>query len=164
MKIFPLKWYCTIVIITSMSFAFYSCKKSTDTGTTEQHIFTWTHNGVTSTTTTDTAYVNNRSLAYIPYTIMAGYPRLTNFISKRVEFNLTSFNAGTYTFSAAATAPNKLSFVDVAGNDLTGISGTLTITANTNNRISGSFSATVMDVASVTSQLTGNFSYMHVVP
>jgi|GEM_PF-6373411 len=97
---------------------------------------------------------------------MAGVPRSVSSytIQKRVEFNLTSFNAGTYTITSGSGAVNKLSYIDDAGFNLNGTSGILTVTANTGNKISGNFSASLVDGSSVTSQLSGSFSNMVIKP
>jgi len=153
------------VFIFFIVIALYSCHKSNDTAATEGN-FVWTHKAVTTSTNTDTAFVSVSGLAYPPYTILAGFPRssYSSAIQKRVEFNLTSFNAGTYTITSGAGAANKMNYIDDAGYNLNGISGTITITVNSGNKISGNFSCMVVDGAAVSSQLSGNFTNMVVNP
>jgi hypothetical protein len=143
---------------------FYSCHKSNDDAAAGN--FVWTYNGVTNSTNTDTAFVSVFSLAYPPYTIVAGFPRSSSSstIQKRVEFNLTSFATGTYTITSGAGAVNKMSYIDDVGNNLNGISGTITISTNAGNKISGNFSGVLVDGAAVNSQLSGSFTNMVVKP
>jgi hypothetical protein len=115
------------------------------------------------TTTYDTAFLSGHGLAIIPISIIAGFQGVSNTISRRVEFNLTSFNVGSYNIGPLPGSPNRLSFIDDAGFNLNGISGTLNITANSNNYLTGNFSITMIDASSVTSQLTGSFANMSVV-
>jgi hypothetical protein len=75
---------------------------------------------------------------------------------------LTSCNVGTYFINDGSVAFNRLTYKDDAGNTLLGAGGTLNITANSNNYISGNFFATLISGSGVPSQLTGNFTNMPV--
>ena len=57
---------------------------------------------------------------------------------------------------------NRLTYTDDAGNTLIGAGGTLTITTNSNDYMSGNFSATLITGGGVSSQLTGSFTNMPV--
>lgn len=151
------KHTCYIVFLFVILMFFCSCKKS---GEAINKNFTWVHNNISHTTTLDTAYISHASRP--PYTIFAGENKPGYIIFQRVEFNLTSFNVGTYTVNAGSGAFNRLTYTDDAGNTLIGAGGTLNITANSNNYMSGNFSATLITGSGVTSQLTGNFTNMPV--
>lgn len=149
---------CYIAFLLVLLIFSFSCKKSRDDQT--KNNFTWIHNGISHITNLDTAYVSHGGLALFPYTIIAGENRPGYNIFTRVEFNLTSFNVGTYTINAGSGAFNRLTYRDDAGNTLIGAGGTLTITTNSNNYLSGNFSATLTTGSGVSSLLTGNFSNM----
>lgn len=138
-----------------------SCKKFGD-DQAKKNSFTWIHNDISHYTNLDTAYVSNGGLALFPYTIIAGENRPGYILFMRVEFNLTSFNAGTYTINAGSGSFNRLTYIDDAGNTLIGAGGTLTIIENSNNYLSGNFSATLINGSGVSSLLTGYFNNMPV--
>ncbi|WP_462278494.1 DUF6252 domain-containing protein [Ferruginibacter sp.] len=124
--------------------------------------FTWTHKTIVHTTSTDTAFLNASGLALPAFSIVAGYPRSSYSMLVRVQFVLTSFNTGTYNITTTAPgAPNAVYYIDDDGFNLQGNSGTVTITANSNNKISGNFSVTVTN-GSANTALTGNFTDMPV--
>lgn len=150
------KHRCFIVFLFAIGMYFSSCKKSLD----DRNSFTWTHNGITHTTKLDTAYISHGSRQ--AFTIIAGENKPGYIFFQRVEFNLTSFNTGTYIVNDGSGAFNRLTYTDDAGNTLIGAGGTLNITANSNNYISGNFSATLITGAGVSSMLTGNFTNMPV--
>lgn len=133
-----------------------SCKKSSN----DKNNFSWTHNGVTHSTKLDTAYISHGSRPH--YTIVADENKPGYILFTRVEFNLTSFNTGTYIINDGFGAFNRLIYTDDAGNTLIGAGGTLNITANSNNYLSGNFSATLITGTGVSSQLSGNFTNMPV--
>jgi len=135
----------------------FSCKKSGD-AMANTNSFIWTHNGISNTTKLDTAYKSLSWLSLPPYSIFAGENKPGYIIFRRVEFNLTSFDVGTYAVNAGSGAYNRLTYVDDAGNTLIGAGGTLNITANTNNYLSGNFSTTVITGSGLSSLLTGYFT------
>lgn len=139
----------------------FSCKKSVD-GQANSNSFTWVHNGISHTTKLDTAYKSMAWLLLPPYSIFAGENKPGYIIFRRVEFNLTSFDVGTYAVNAGSGAFNRLTYVDDAGNTLIGAGGTLNITANSNNYLSGNFSATIITGSGTSSLLTGHFTNMPV--
>lgn len=122
--------------------------------------FTWTHNGINHTTKLDTAFISHSSRPL--YTIIAGENKPGYIIYERVKFNLTSFNAGRYIVNDGSGAFNRLTYTDDTGTTLIGAGGTLNITANSSNRISGDFSATLITGTGATSLLTGSFTNMPV--
>lgn len=149
---------CNVFLFVVLIF-FSSCKKSGD-DQANSNSFTWIHNGINHTTKLDTAYKSHSSRP--PYTIIAGEDKPGYIIFTRVEFNLTSFNTGIHIVNDGFGAFNRLTYADDAGNTLIGAGGTLNITANSNNYISGNFSATLITGAGVSSLLTGNFTNMPV--
>ena len=158
MKITLVKHTCCIVFW-CVILCFFSCKKSgNDQANTNS--FTWVHNNISHNTKLDTAYISHSGMA--PYTIIAGEKKPGYIIFVRVEFNLTSFNVGTYIVNDGSGAFNRLRYTDDAGNTLIGAGGTLNITANSNNYVSGNFSATLITGSGVSSLLTGNFTNMPV--
>lgn len=158
MKTILVKHTCYIAILLILFMFSFSCKKSGH----DTNSFTWVHNGISHTTNLDTAYVSPGGLALLPYTIIAGENRPGYIIFRRVEFHLTSFNVGTYAVNAGSGAFNRLTYTDDAGSTLIGAGGTLNITVNSNNYLSGNFSATLITGSGVSSLLTGNFTNMPV--
>jgi hypothetical protein len=148
-----------IVFLFVILMFFYSCKKAGD-DQANNNSFTWVQNGINHTTNLDTAYVALGGLSLSPYTIMAGENKPGYIFYRRVEFNLTSFNVGTHTVNAGSGAFNRLTYTDDAGTTMIGAGGTLNITANSNNYMSGNFSATLITGAGVSNLLTGNFTNM----
>lgn len=154
----------SIVLIVSASFVFYACNKSSDSSfNPSDNQFQWTYSGVAHTTTYDTAFLTSHGLGIIPISIIAGFQGPSNVISRRVEFNLTSFNTGIYSIGPSPSSPNRLSFIDDAGFNLNGVSGSLNITSNSNNYLTGNFTTTVSNGSGVTSELTGSFANMSIV-
>ena len=73
--------------------------------------------------------------------------------------SLTSFNVGNYPFGGSSG--NVLRYVDSLGNPTdNAFSGSLNVTANDNNRMSGNFTATVKDISNVTHTTSGTFTNM----
>jgi len=158
------KFSLYLIVVLSGAIIFFACSKSKDQPASTADNFTWLHSSTNHTTNLDTAFVSAYGVSIPAYTLIAGYPRLPNSFSVRVQFTLTSFNTGNYTITSGAAAPNRLTYIDDSGNILDGTSGTLTITANSNNYLSGNFSTTVINASSVTTQLTGSFTNMPIRP
>jgi hypothetical protein len=137
---------------------FCACNKSNDQANNNR--FTWIHNGISHTTKLDTAYKSVGGLSLYQYSVIAGEKKAGYIIYTRVEFNLTSFNVGTYTVNDGSGMFNRLTYIDDGGNLLIGVGGTFNITSNSNNYISGNFAATLITGSGTPSQLTGNFSNM----
>jgi len=162
MKTFFVKSSFNFGLLLLVSFIFYACTKPQEDNTQSANNFQWTHKGLTHTTVYDTAYITGAGLSIFPFSIVAGDKRI-NSIAQKIVFTLTAFNVGAYTIGPYATAANKLYFIDDAGFNLDGVSGTVNITAYGNSRITGTFSITVIDGAAATSQLTGTFTDVHVI-
>ena len=69
-----------------------------------------------------------------------------------------SFNPGVYNFGGIV--PNSLNFVDQLGFDINAIGGGVNITSNSNNKLSGNFSASLANGKTI----TGNFSELPIQP
>jgi hypothetical protein len=85
-------------------------------------------------------------------------------VERRVSFHLNSFAVGSSTIVAYPASVNTFDYVDDAGYNLAGISGTVNISSNTNNRLSGNFSVTLIDASSATSLITGSFTDIPIQP
>lgn len=152
----------TLFIIFTV-FLFASCKKSGDNSSSNKHSFTWTTGGKNFTPTIDTAFLRP-SFTTTPYHIIAGFGTFPSRFDQRIDFHLSSFAAGSYTISSGSGAVNTLYYIDDAGYNLEAISGTLNITASSNNLISGNFSVVLINPSRATSTMTGKFTNVSVVP
>ena len=136
-----------------ISIGFWSCSKSNDT--TPNNIlnnFTLTHQGSTYTANKDSAVTTSIG----PFFIVANF---SQGFFWRVQMNLTSFNVNNYPFGGSSG--NTLWYVDSLGNPTdVAFSGSINITANDNNRMSGNFTATVKDMSNTTHTTSGTFTNM----
>jgi hypothetical protein len=140
---------------------FYSCKKTnTNSG---QNSFTWIHAGKTFQPTIYAAYLGP-GFTFTPFHIIAGFGNFPTGFDMRIDFHLSSFAVGAYSIVPSPATVNTLYYIDDAGYNLEGISGTVNITANVNNRLSGNFSVTVINAAAVTSLVTGSFTEITINP
>ena len=148
----------TLVLLFSIPFLFFQCDKD-DMINNSQHVFTWNFQGNNYSASLDTAYTQGFGMS--PFYIVAinGTHFVTNF-NRKIEFTLTSFNPGVYTISSST---NRLTYIDDAGFNWSGISGTLNINSNANNQMSGSFNATMTGPSS-TAPITGSFQNVPVKP
>jgi hypothetical protein len=85
----------------------------------------------------------------------------TNF-NRKIYFILTSFNPGDFNI-VPGTGSNKLEYIDELGFGHSGVSGTLSITSNANNLMSGNFSATIAG-PSGNEPISGSFTNVPVKP
>jgi PBP1b-binding outer membrane lipoprotein LpoB len=105
--------------------------------------FTWTTSSGQSVTADSAHY-------YSQFTTIFAFK---NGTSNSIEMNLSALSLGTYSFSS--TSGNAFAFVDGSTN-YDASSGSLTITASANNRLSGSFNTNLTGGA-ITS-LSGTFT------
>ena len=130
---------------------FTACKKSNDTNYSNS--FTWTFTGTNYIANFKTAY--QTSIGSGPLIVAGmGTSEISSGTGPRIS--LTSLNTGTYNFGTGST--NVFRYVNDAGEALGVTSGTLNITENSNNHLSGNFSAILIDISSTTNTLTGTFS------
>ena len=141
-------------------FQLLSCKKSNDA---DQGSFTWSHAGKTYQPTVYAAYLGT-GYTFTPFHIIAGFGNFPSGFNRRIDFHLTSFAVGSYSIVLSPSTANTLDYIDDAGFNLAGTSGTLNITANANNRLSGNFSVTVINPALATSLMTGSFTGITINP
>ena len=133
-------------------FLFLSCKKSDDLSSLPNS-FSWTFNGTEIKTSLDSGYHNFSGDAVI----IAKSQTDPNSLNERMLIILPSFIAGTYTFG---TGVSTLKYVDQTGNAHYAILGSLVITRNQNNLLTGSFSATLTNNIA----LVGNFTNIPTIP
>ncbi|MEO6539342.1 MAG: hypothetical protein ABIN74_00070 [Ferruginibacter sp.] len=131
---------------------FCTCTKSGDPQNTSGS-FTWNWNGTNYTGNFKEAFL--QSLSPTPI-IIAGTGPAAHTAGTGPRISLNSLNAGTYNLGAGLT--NAIVFIAPNGDNLQSLAGVLHITQNANSRLSGDFSATLIDPASQTSTLTGSFS------
>ena len=141
-----------LALAITLTFAIFSCKPDAPDASVVN--FSWTFDGATYHTAVDTAI--NQSPG--PYIITAVYG--TSFISftRKLDISPSSFAVGTYNFSMVGS--NSFRYIDEFGNDLSGVSGTLNITGNSNNRLTGNFSGTLAVPAGGTKPITASFNNM----
>ncbi len=138
------------VLLLLISISFLSCSKS-DSNLPVTPSFTWTYGGIDYTATLTEAYTNGNG----PYVIAAVIG--TNFFTftKRVDFILTSFAIGTYQFQSGTT--NLVRCMDNPYITAGSVNTTVTITANSNNLLSGNFSGLLNDNSPVNKPISGTF-------
>jgi len=130
---------------------FYSCSKSDDdTATPTGGVFIWTTGGATFTADNVNASLSG------PFSIVANKDAAIASI-KSFSITLSAFAVGAYTLSAAGA--NQLGYF-TSGGMVMSQSGTLNITANSNNRLSGNFTTILTGGAS----MTGDFSNVSINP
>ncbi len=117
-----------------------SCNKSDS----KANSFTWTYGTTNYKAIFNAAYLQSLSVNPI---IVAGTGTSLNTLNIGPRFTVSSLNIGTYTF---VTSPNSMFYIDDLGNNLAANTGSVTITANTNNLLSGNFSATLSNSVIVT--------------
>jgi len=116
--------------------------------------FTWNYDGTNYTANFKAAYSSSMGQPYIIGGL--GSSIVTAYSGPRIH--VLSFNPGTYSFGGIA--PNSLNFIDPAGFDISATDGGVIITSNSNNKLSGHFSATLANGKTI----TGNFSELPIQP
>jgi hypothetical protein len=138
-----------------------SCKKSGNES--QKGNFTWNHAGK-SFEATESAAFTSTTYSVVPFNTMAGYGSFSTRFERRISFHLNSFTAGSYSIVPYPATVNTFDYIDDAGYNLAGTSGTVNITANANNFLSGNFSVTLINPSAVTSLITGNFTNVSITP
>jgi hypothetical protein len=123
---------------------FDSCKKSADDSLAS---YTWTYGSSNFVANFKGAYLT--SISANP-NIYAGMGTTLYASGMGPRMTISSLNVNTYNF---VVSPNSFIYIDDMGNVLGLLSGSVTITSNSNNRISGHFSVTLFNNVVV----TGNF-------
>lgn len=152
--------FISALVVCSSIFLSSSCDKPNDPDPKPPSDFTWTFRGSTIKADIDSAFVNHDLAPYFIKAITG-----TNFrhsYTRLISFTLTSFNPGNFII-VSGPGSNKLEYIDELGFIHTGISGSLTIASNSNNLMSGNFSA-IMAGPSGNEPITGNFTNVPVKP
>jgi hypothetical protein len=133
-------------------FLFSTCNKSGDSQNASGS-FTWTWSGTNYTGNFKEAFL--QGLGPTPM-IISGTGDAAHTAGTGPRITVNSLNVGTYTLGGGIT--NYISFIAPNGDNLQSTTGTLNITANANSKLSGDFSATLINGVGQTSLLTGSFS------
>jgi len=147
-----------IAIICGLTLILLSCNKDSNTSS-DSWSFTWTHENVIHMATEAAAYITQAGVGLGSNQIIANIG--TSNAQPRVSIRLTSLNPDTYPVSVST---NRFDYVDDAGNELFGAAGTVTISANSGNKLSGDFSVKLINPSSDTTMITGSFTDINVHP
>jgi hypothetical protein len=142
-----------------ISVGFLSCSKpgSNNTSNTSPVNFTWSYNGNNYTATMAEAYTNGSG----PWVIAAVIgPNFFTF-ERRVDFDLTSFNTGTYQFQSPNT--NLIRYMNEPSLPAGSVNTTINITSNSGNLLSGNFSGLMNDNSSVNKPISGTFTNVPII-
>ena len=99
--------------------------------------FSWSYDGINYTANFKAAYSASMGQPYI----IGGLGNSVTTPGSGPRIHVISFSPGNYSFGGIV--PNSLNFVDQVGNDISAIGGSVNISANSNNKLSGDFSATL---------------------
>lgn len=157
------RFFLSLAILQIGIVLLFSCNKSDSSTDANNHSFVWTTNNKTYTPTLDTAF-SSSTYTLTPFHIIAGYGTFPIGFDGRIDFHLTSFNIASYTIVPSPANVNTLRYVDDAGFNLEGKSGTLNITSNSNNLLSGNFSVILVDASGITSTMSGSFTNTSIRP
>lgn len=146
-----------IAIICALTLVLLSCSKDSNTSN-DSWGFTWTHENVRHMATEAAAYATQAGVGMGSNQIIA---TMGTGSQSRVSIQLSSFDPNSYPVSVST---NRFDYVDDAGNDLRGAAGTVTISANSGNKLSGDFSVKLINPASDTTLITGSFTDINVHP
>ena len=128
-----------------------SCNKDNDSN--DSWSFTWTHQNAFHSATSADAYISQAGLGVGPNQVLAFVS--TSGPNYRVSMRLSSLTPNAYAISLTS---NKFDYVDDSGNNLAGAQGTVTISSNANNKLSGSFAVNLINASSDTTALVGLFT------
>ncbi len=131
-----------------------ACKKSDPASS-----FTWTWNGTNYTGNFKEAYIQSLGSGS---NIVGGTGTSLFTTGTGPRIAVSSLSVGTYNLTG--TLPNTIFFVDPNGDNLATTTGTLTITSNSDNKLSGNFSATLVNASSQNTSLSGSFSNININP
>ena len=137
-----------IVILAIVISIMQACKKSSDSDS-----FTWTWNG--------TSYTGNYKEAFIQSlgsgsNIIGGTGSTINSTGTGPRISVSSLNVGSYNLTS--NLPNTIYFIDPNGDNLATTTGILSITSNSNSKLTGNFSATLVNTTNQTTSLSGSFT------
>lgn len=133
-------------------FLFSTCNKSSDSQN-ESGSFTWTWGGTNYTGNFKEAFLQSLSTTPI---IIAGTGSVVYSAGTGPRITVNSLNTGSYNLGGGVT--NYISFIAPNGDNLQSTVGILNITQNSNSKLSGNFSATLINGVGQNSSLNGSFS------
>ena len=139
------------ILLILFNLVIVSCKKDNTVDST--HSFNWNYANVNYKAGIDTAYTTSMSGGP---TIIAGLGTRLTSIGPGPRIILTSFMAGIYRFGQTNT--NRFIYIDHNEDEQQAIDGSINITNNANNLLSGNFSVTLIDPLGVKRPLTGSFN------
>lgn len=122
-------------------FLFSTCNKSGDSQNGSGS-FTWTWNGTNYTGNFKEAFLQSLSTTPI---IISGTGPAVHTVGTGPRITVNSLNVGTYNLGGGIT--NYISFIAPNGDNLQSTTGTLNIITNSNRKLSGNFSATLINFA-----------------
>jgi hypothetical protein len=146
-----------IAIIFNLMLTILSCNK--DNNSSDSWSFNWSHQNVSHSATSADAYINQVGLGLGPDQIVAAIS--SSSPNYRVSIRLSSLSPNSYPVSLTS---NKFDYVDDSGNNLAGVQGTITISSNSNNKLSGSFTVKLINTSSDTTAITGSFTNIDLHP
>lgn len=127
-----------------------SCNKSSDDNNWD---FSWMHKNNSYNASDANAYISQIDLGKGPNHIAASIASLAR--DYKISIYLTSLNPASYSVSLST---NKVRYIDDAGYELAGAAGAVTITSNSNSKLSGTFSIKLINPSSDTTLLNGSFA------
>ena len=154
-----------LITVVAIATIFFSCNKDDNSSPspTYNQSFKWTF-GSTSYIA-DSSAANQNGSSNKP-TILA-WNKGSAIDTFKIAFKITSFNPGAYTFITTASGyypppptdySNFLYYFGDNGNQLEVINGGVNILSNVNGRISGDFSANLLDADGAHRYLVGSFT------
>ena len=146
-----------IAIIFILMLTIVSCSKNNDSN--DSWSFIRTHQNVSHSATSADAYISQVGLGLGPNQIVATIS--SSGPNYRVSMRLSSLSPNSYSVSLAS---NKFDYIDDSGNNLAGAQGTVTISLNSNNKLSGSFSIKLINASSDTTAIIGSFTNINLHP
>jgi hypothetical protein len=161
MKTITPKTIVSLFLTISVLLFFTDCSKSNDSQATND--FIWSTGGKSYNATIHKAFTGT-GYTFTPFHIIAGFGNFPTGFNRRIDFHLSSFAVGSYTIVPSPNTVNTLQYIDDLGNNMEGIAGTLKITVNSNNLLSGDFSVTLIDASMVTSTMSGSFTNISMEP
>ena len=146
-----------IAVIFNLLIIILSCNK--DSGSNDSWSFNWTHQSVSHSATSADAYISQAGLGLGPNQVLAFISSSSPYY--RVSIRLSSLTPNSYPVSLTS---NKFDYVDDSGNDLAGAQGSVTISSNSNDKLSGSFSVKLINASSDTTTIAGSFANINLHP
>ena len=146
-----------IAIIFNLMLTILSCNKDNDSN--DSWSFNWAHQNVSHSATSADAYISQAGLGLGPNQIVATIS--SSGPNYRASMRLSSLSPNSYPVSLTS---DKFDYVDDSGNNLAGAQGTVTISSNSNNKLSGSFSVKLINASSDTTGITGSFTNVNLHP